>query len=125
MILNFLFLVLLVSANLCFFLMLNVNFDTGVNVNKKKITFLVIPIVSLILLFLIFNTDAYLASFNATVALIGLMYTRFLFRKLLSVPHPGETRINRALRKFGDKVVFPFFVLFVSFFQFMRLIIWQ
>ena len=122
---NVVFALLLVGLNITFFLLLNVNFKVKFNVNKKILMVLLIPTIAVVVAFLVLSPERYLASFYMSVALFLIMGMRFTAYKLLSLPPENEDKGKRIARKFFDSIVFPLFLLFISFAQCMFLFVWN
>lgn len=122
---NIIFAFLLIGLNILLFLLLNVNFKIDININKKRLLVLLFPVIVVIIVFLIVNPEKYRVTFYMSAALFCLMSLRFIMYKLLSLPPENENKGRRILRKIFDSVLFPIFVLFISFAQCMFLFVWN
>lgn len=123
--LSTLFAVLLIGINIIAFLLLNVNPDNYVTVDKKKLIIVVVPIIAAIVILLILNLERHKISFYMSVALFLILLIRFSAYKLMALPPDNENKIDGIVRRFFDSIVFPFFVLAISFSQCVFLFMWQ
>lgn len=117
---NLIFLLLLVTANACFFLLFDDSLSISKRISRKMIGLIVVPVTVLLIILLTFNPTGYTTSFYMTIAVAVIMMMRFVIYKLLSTK---ENRSNPA-GHFFDRIIFPFFVLFISFAQCMHLLVW-
>lgn len=120
---NIIFALLLIGLNIILFILLSVNFNVGINKNRLRL--FLVPLVLFVVVFFILDPERYRATFYMSAALFGIMSLRYLIYKFIAVPPEHDTKGARALRKFFDLILFPFFVLFISFAQCMFLFVWN
>jgi hypothetical protein len=122
---NIVFGLLLIGLNFTLFLLLNVNFKINFKASKKQLIMFLIPVLAVIVVFLMLEPERYRQSFYLSAALFVIMGLRFIIYKLLSLPSENDSKGNRIIRNFFDTVLFPFFLIFISFAQCMSLFVWN
>jgi hypothetical protein len=122
---NLVFALLLISVNVSVFLLLDSNFNISIRVDKRRVLIFLIPIVVLVVILLILNLDEYRMSFNMSAALVTLMVLRLVIHKVITIQPENANNSNRIIQRFFNTVVFPFFVVFISFAQCLYLLVWN
>lgn len=120
---NFVFALLLISVNVSAFLLFDSTFKISIKIDKRRVMIFIVPIVVLIVILLVLNPDEYRMSFYMSAALVTLMVLRAIIDKLIK-NQPGDDN-NRIVRRFFNTIVFPFFVVFISFAQCLYLFVWD
>ena len=122
---NFIFALLLISVNVGVFLLLDSNLKISIKIDKRRVMLLLVPIIVLVVILLVLNPDEYRMSFYMSAALATMMILRLAIYKLATIESGNDNHSNRIVRRFFNTVVFPFFVVFISFAQCMYLLVWH
>lgn len=121
---NFIFALLLIGVNVSVFLLLDSSLNISTKINKGRVMIFFVPVVVLVVILFILNPDEYRMSFYMSAALVTLMVLRLAIHKFITQPE-NENKTNRIVQKFFNTVVFPFFVVFISFTQCLYLLVWN
>ena len=119
--LDVIFALLLIAFNIVLFLSMK---TVNVRVKKKTLAALLVVIVAAIVAFFASNPEKYRVTFFMSLALFLVMGLRLIVYKFLAPTGlENDTPGGRLVRKFFDRFLFPFFVLFISFGQIMFLFV--
>lgn len=116
---NLMFLLFLSLINLGTLLFVNWNFKSIVKWTNPRLVVALVVVVGLLVLLSRENPDQYEFTFSISVVLFGSCALKNLVYSLASPPNGNADKI----RGFFDKIVFPFFVAFVTLAQGMYLLV--